>query len=116
MPTENKKQPKDNGRKLFQPMYINWSYLYLGKVARVTMKKTTPRAIFKLNQTLPGRKEKGGKSTIGSQPPKNKRETNALIKSMLAYSPRKNNFITFIKFFYKISNINWIILKITINN
>ena len=51
MPTENKKQPKDNGRKLFQPMYINWSYLYLGKVARVTMKKTTPRAIFKLKVT-----------------------------------------------------------------
>ena len=54
------------------------------------MKKITPRAIFKLNQTLPGRKEKGGRSIIGSQPPRNKRETNALIKSMLAYSPKKN--------------------------
>lgn len=71
-------------------MYINWSYLYLGKVARVTIKKITPKATFKLNQKLLGRNVKGNRSIIGNQPPKNKIETKALIKSILAYSPRKN--------------------------
>jgi hypothetical protein len=54
------------------------------------MKKITPKAIFKLNQKLPGNNVKGNKYTIGNQPPKNKMETKALIKSMLAYSPKKN--------------------------
>lgn len=90
MPTENKKYPNDNGRKLFHPMYINWSYLYLGKVARVTIKNMTPSTTFKLNHMLPGNKTKGNIVTIGSQPPKNSVDTKALIKSILAYSPKKN--------------------------
>ena len=71
-------------------MYINWSYLYRGKVARVTIKKITPKASFKLNHKLPGKKVKGNKFTKGNQPPKNSIETKALIKSILAYSPKKN--------------------------
>jgi hypothetical protein len=71
-------------------MHINWSYLYLGKVARVTIKKITPSAILKLNHRLPGKKLKGNRSKIGSQPPKNNMETKALIRSMFAYSPKKN--------------------------
>ena len=71
-------------------MYINWSYLYLGKVARVTTKKMTPKAIFKLNHTLPGNKVRGNILIIGNQPPKNSTETKALIKSIWAYSPKKN--------------------------
>jgi len=71
-------------------MYINWSYLYLGKVARVTIKKTTPNAIFKLNHKLPGKEVKKGQSIIGNHPPRNNIETKALIRSMLAYSPKKN--------------------------
>jgi hypothetical protein len=54
------------------------------------MKKMTPKAIFKLNHILPGKEEKIKKSTGGNQPPKNKIEIKALIKSMLAYSPKKN--------------------------
>jgi len=56
----------------------------------VTIKKITPKATFKLNQKLLGRNVKGNRSIIGNQPPKNKIETKALIKSILAYSPRKN--------------------------
>lgn len=90
MPTENNRYPKESGRKLFHPIYINWSYLYLGKVARVTIKNVTPRATFILNQTLPGKRVKGTRLITGNHPPKNKVDTKALIKSMLAYSPKKN--------------------------
>jgi len=88
--TVNNKYPKDKGRKLFQPIYINWSYLYLGKVALVTMKKITPIMIFRLNHKLSGNIFKRNKLLSGNHPPKNKIETKALIKSMLAYSPKKN--------------------------
>lgn len=88
--TENIKYPKDKGRKLFQPIYINWSYRYLGKVALVTIKKMTPNAIFKLNHKLFGIIFKNHKSIHGHHPPKNNIETKALIKSILAYSPKKN--------------------------
>ena len=71
-------------------MYINWSYLYLGKVALVTMKKITPKIIFKLNHKLQGKTLKRYKLLKGNHPPKNKIETKALIKSILAYSPKKN--------------------------
>ena len=50
----------------------------------------TPRAIFRLNQKLPGKIVKGNKSTTGNQPPRNKTETKLLINNMLAYSPKKN--------------------------
>ena len=39
---------------------------------------------------LPGKEEKGNISIIGNQPPKNNVDTKALIKSILAYSPKKN--------------------------
>lgn len=54
------------------------------------MKKITPKASFKLNHKLPGRQLNGNRSTKGNQPPKNNIETKALIKSILAYSPKKN--------------------------
>jgi len=54
------------------------------------MKKTTPKAIFKLNHKLPGKKVKGSRFTMGNQPPRNRIETKALIRSILAYSPKKN--------------------------
>ena len=56
----------------------------------MTIKKITPSAILKLNHKLPGRKLKGNRSMIGNQPPKNSTETKALIRSMFAYSPKKN--------------------------
>lgn len=43
-----------NGRKHFQPKYINWSYLYLGNVARVSIKNIAPTQTFSENQKLPG--------------------------------------------------------------
>ncbi len=70
-------------------MDINWSYLYLGKVARVTIKNITPSAIFKLNHTLPGRKLRGNTSIRGHHPPKNNVDMKALIKSIFEYSPKK---------------------------
>jgi hypothetical protein len=59
-------------------------------VARVTIKNTTPSTIFRLNHTLPGNKAKGNMLIIGNQPPKKRVDTKALIKSILAYSPKKN--------------------------
>jgi hypothetical protein len=53
-------------------------YLYLGNVALVIIKKITPNIILKLNKKL-----------YGNQPPKNKIDKSILIKSILAYSPRK---------------------------
>ena len=50
----------------------------------------TPRAILRLNHKLPGKRVRGKILTIGNQPPKNNIETKALIKSILAYSPKKN--------------------------
>ena len=88
--TENIKYPKDKGRKLFQPIYISWSYLYLGRVALVTIKKTTPIISFKLNHKLLGKLFKKEKLLRGNHPPRNNMETKALIKSIFAYSPKKN--------------------------
>ena len=52
--------------------------------------KNTLRDILRPNQTEPGNKLKGKQLNKGNQPPKNNIETNALIKSMFAYSAKKN--------------------------
>jgi hypothetical protein len=54
------------------------------------MKKITPSTILRPNQTLPGRKESGNILIKGNQPPKNNVDMKALIKSIFAYSPKKN--------------------------
>ena len=82
--------PKERGKKDFQPNCINWSYLYLGNVARVKIKKTTPKQIFRLNQKLPGSRYRGNRLKIGNQPPKNRIDAKELIKSILEYSAKKN--------------------------
>ena len=69
-------------------MCISWSYLYRGKAALVKIKKTTPKTILSESQKLPGKKKI---SSNGNHPPKNRIEEKTLIKSMLAYSPKKNN-------------------------
>lgn len=84
------KKLKDVGKKDFQPNCISWSYLYLGNVARVSIKKVAPNAIFKLNQKLPGSILKGVRLKRGNQPPKNKIAAKVLIKSILEYSAKKN--------------------------
>ena len=59
-------------------MNINWSYLYLGNVARVRIKKNTPKDIFKLNHITPGTKLNKNMSSKGNQPPRNNIEIKML--------------------------------------
>lgn len=85
------KYPSVSGKKESQPRFINWSYLYLGNVARVVIKKTTPKIIFKLNHKLFGIKFNNMLlKKKGSHPPKNKIAEKLLISSILAYSAKKN--------------------------
>ena len=85
----NKKPARLKGKKPFQPNLINWSYRYLGNVARAHTNKKRKKVIFRLSQKLPGkgRKDKNGS---GKYPPKKTIEHTVLIKSMLAYSAIKN--------------------------
>ena len=83
--------PKDKGKKDFQPNCISWSYLYLGKVALVTIKKITPKISLKLNHKLPGKIENGNILKIGNHPPKNRIAAKELIKSMFEYSAKKKS-------------------------
>ena len=84
------KKLKAIGKNDFHPNCINWSYRYLGNVARVSMKKIAPIAIFKLSQILPGRRQSGSVLNSGNQPPKNKMAAKELIKSIFEYSAKKN--------------------------
>ena len=68
---------------------MSWSYRYLGKAARVKIKNTTPKIILRESQKLPGKMFKGKTLNNGNHPPKNNIEENVLIKSILAYSPKK---------------------------
>lgn len=86
-PTEKNKYPISNGNKDFQDNDINWSYLYLGKIALVNMKKQTPNDILIPKTKDSGKKDKPGKD---DQPPKKNIAPKALINSMLAYSAKKN--------------------------
>lgn len=64
--------PKDNGKKIFQPNLISWSYLYLGKVVRTHTKENKKNNNFILIQKIDGIKFNKYKSKKGNQPPKNK--------------------------------------------
>jgi hypothetical protein len=85
----NNKYPKDIGRKTFQPNPINWSYLYLGRAARIQTKSIIKKHTFRPNQIEPGINPK--KLNGGSHPPKNKIEFIELIINIFAYSPKANN-------------------------
>ena len=54
------------------------------------IKKITLKTIFKLNHKLLGKILKKDQLFKGNHPPKNSIETKAPIKSILAYSPKKN--------------------------
>src|SRR3546814_18214880 len=54
------------------------------------MKQNSTRAILTNSQIGPGIQVKGAKSNGGSQPPRNRIDVIALLRIMLAYSPRKN--------------------------
>lgn len=89
IPAVKMKYPSVNGKKHLQPRYINWSYLYLGKVALVTIKKVAPTIIFRLSHNVLGIKLNKKLLIIGNHPPKNKIAEKVLINSMFAYSPKK---------------------------
>ena len=42
--------PKDKGNITFQPNHINWSYLYLGKVARTQINANKIKTTLQKNQ------------------------------------------------------------------
>ena len=83
-------QANDNGKNIFQPNRINWSYLYLGKVTRTQTKVNKKNNSFIINQKIPGIKYKNCRFTIGNHPPKNKTVSKAHINIMLIFSPKKN--------------------------
>ena len=80
----------DIGKNIFQPSFINWSYLYLGTIAFTKENKTKRNNIFSISHIKSGIKLKGKASIGGSQPPKNKIEPNEHINNIFAYSPSQN--------------------------
>jgi hypothetical protein len=85
----NRKPARLKGKNPFHPNLINWSYRYLGNVARAHTNKKRKKVIFRLSQKLPGKGRKDKKGS-GKYPPKKTIEHTVLIKSMLAYSAIKN--------------------------
>src|SRR3954447_11021160 len=57
-------------------------------VPRIQMKKNRQMQIFRISQSTPS---SGSKPNGPSQPPRNRMEVIALMRIMLAYSPRKNS-------------------------
>ena len=47
-------QANDNGKNIFQPKRINWSYLYLGKVTLTHTKLNKKNKVLIMNQITPG--------------------------------------------------------------
>ena len=80
---------RENGKKIFQPNLISWSYLYLGVVALIHRNINKINKTFITNQIKWGISFNGKTSNGGNQPPRNKVTVRALIKIMFAYSPRK---------------------------
>ncbi len=72
IPDIKRTQPKENGKKTFQPRRINWSYLYRGNAARTQTKTNNKIVVFKPNQITPGIQFNGAISINGNQPPKKK--------------------------------------------
>src|SRR3978361_1994861 len=55
------------------------------------MKTNSTKQIFRTNQITPGIQVNGATPNGASQPPRNRIVVSALIRIMLAYSPRKNS-------------------------
>ena len=72
IPDIKRTQPKENGKKTFQPRRINWSYLYRGNAARTQTKTNNKIVVFKPNQITPGIQFNGAILINGNQPPKKK--------------------------------------------
>jgi hypothetical protein len=85
----------DSGNRNFQPKCINWSYLSLGKVDLIQIKKNKQPDNFNMNHTT------GGKNGP-CHPPRKKVTAIADTVIMLAYSAMKNmaNFILLYSVWY----------------
>lgn len=77
---------KQIGKTRFHPIFIKWSYLYLGTHALIHKKKLRLKQTFKV-------KEKNGLINKNGllQPPKKSIVDIQLIDNMLPYSAKKNN-------------------------
>jgi hypothetical protein len=85
---KNNKYPVVMGRKIFHPIFINWSYRYRGNAARTSInkKQNIVSFILKIISGLIQLKH----IRPGNQPPKNKIVIKVDINSILLYSPKKN--------------------------
>lgn len=54
--TTNNRYPVVIGRNIFHPMFISWSYLYLGKAARTKINKKQKKLILILKIIAEGKK------------------------------------------------------------
>jgi hypothetical protein len=98
IPLKNKTKPNVKGKKIFQPININWSNLNLGKLALTNIKRKVTIIVLNakknswLKQTNKIFLEKKFKFilTTSINPPPKKKITNKLdINKILVYSPRK---------------------------
>ena len=87
-------QAKDAGINIFQPKFINWSYLNLGKVPLIQININRNTAILLKNQIngiqpsfAPGISESGNGAR---HPPKNKVVARAETVTIFMYSAKKN--------------------------
>lgn len=80
----------DSGRNTFHPSRINWSYLYLGKAARIQTKRNNHTIILIPNQKVGGSHCRRTVLKGGYHPPQKKIVVKVLITIIFAYSPRKN--------------------------
>lgn len=80
----NIKKIKLKGKITVQPKLINWSNLYLGKIALKIIKTKVNKIVFII-------KNKGDLNPKKNQPPKNKELLNKDINIIFAYSPKKKN-------------------------
>lgn len=99
IPAVKKKKPNENGKKIFQPITINWSKRYRGTLALIKINQVAINTTL-IEKTSSGKIETNKKSyspigktnfgKIGSQPPKNRITKKEDIRSILEYSPKKN--------------------------
>ena len=75
------------GNKIFHPKCINWSYRYLGKLARIRINKKQITETLKKKKNVEVTKKKPKLKL--SNPPKKRMVNKADIKSILLYSPKK---------------------------
>lgn len=80
----------DKGKNTFQPSLINWSYLYLGKVALIHKKQNNKKQIFIMNHKIPGIIFSASIPNGGKYPPMKNITVIALTRIIFAYSPKKN--------------------------